>query len=113
MYILNIVYHNFHDNEVFTNAWDETVALRGSQEVASCILKHLQNIGNQKHIIAYSDICTGQNRNIILTVTWLKILQSVENNADIIEHKILILEPSFLPNYSDFEVIEMSLKKII
>ena len=66
------------------NAWDETVrerTSRGSQEVASCILKHLKNIRNQKHIIAYSGMCAGQNRNMKLAVTWFKIVQSAENNA--------------------------------
>ena len=43
---------------------------RGAQEVASCLLKHLKNIRIQKHIIAYSDICTGQNKNIKLLATW-------------------------------------------
>ena len=37
-----------NDNEVYMYAWDETVA--------------------SKHIIASSDICTGQNRNIKLAV---------------------------------------------
>ena len=59
MLILNLGCHNFHDNEVYMYAWDEAVASRVSQEVASCILKDLKNIRNQKHIIAYSDMCTG------------------------------------------------------
>ena len=84
---------------------------RGSQEVASYILKHLRIIRNQKHIIAYSDICTGQNRNIKLVVTWLKIVQSTENNADIIDHKFLLSGHSFLLNNSDFGVITMALRK--
>ena len=82
--------------------WDETVASRGPQELASCILKKLKNIRNQKHIISYSDMYTGQNRNIKLAVTWLKIVQSAENNADIVDHKFLLSGHSFLPNDSDF-----------
>ena len=102
MYILNLGCHNFHDNQVYVYAWNETVASRGSQEVASCILKHLKSIRNQKHIIAYSDICTGQNRNIKVAVTWLKIVQLAVNNADIIGHKFLLSVYSFLPNDCDF-----------
>lgn len=111
MYIYNLGCHNFHDNEVYMYAWDETVASRGSQEVGSCILKHLKKLRNHKHIIAYSDMCTGQNRNIKLALTWLKIVQSAENNADIIDHKFLLSGHSFLPNDSDFGVIEMALRK--
>ena len=55
-----------NDNEVYMYAWDETVA--------------------SKHIIAYNDR-TGPNSNIKLAVTWLKIMQSAENNTDIIDHK--------------------------
>uniref|UniRef100_A0A1B0FA47 Uncharacterized protein n=1 Tax=Glossina morsitans morsitans TaxID=37546 RepID=A0A1B0FA47_GLOMM len=109
--ILNLGCHNFHDNEVYMYAWDETVTSRGSQEVAYCILKHLKNLRNQKRIIAYSDMCTGQNKNIKLAVTWLKIVQSAGNNANIIDHKFLLSEHSFLPNGSDSGVIEMALRK--
>ena len=36
--------------------WDETTASRGPQEVASCILAHMENITTtQKYVIAYSD----------------------------------------------------------
>ena len=66
MYILNQGFHNFHNNKVNMYVWNETIASRGSQEVASCCLKHLQNVTTRKHIIAYSDMCTGQNRNIKL-----------------------------------------------
>lgn len=38
---------------------------RGSQDVASCLVKHLAKFAStHEHIILYSDSCTGQNRNI-------------------------------------------------
>ena len=54
MYVLNMEIQNFHDDNVHMYIWDETIASKGSQ--GSCILKHLQNLRNQKHI-AYSDVC--------------------------------------------------------
>jgi len=63
MYVLNEGFHNFHDNKINMYVWDETTTSRGSQEIASCCLRHLQNI-TQSHVIAYSDMCTGQNRNL-------------------------------------------------
>lgn len=91
--------------------WDETIASRGAQEVVSCILKHIKNLRSEKHIIAYSDMCTGQNRNIKVALMWLKIVQALDNNVEIIDHKFLISGHSFLPNDRDFGVVEMALKK--
>ncbi|KYM75996.1 hypothetical protein ALC53_13481 [Atta colombica] len=47
--VLNEGFHNFHDNKVNM----------GSQEIASCCSRHLQNVTTQSHVIAYSDMCTG------------------------------------------------------
>lgn len=46
--------------------WNESIASRGSQEIASCIFRHIKEkvpTDTQK-IIAYSDSCFGQNKNI-------------------------------------------------
>ena len=41
--------------------WDKITASRGSPEIASCCLRHLQNVTTQNHVKAYSDMCTGKN----------------------------------------------------
>ncbi|KAF8783392.1 hypothetical protein HNY73_013557 [Argiope bruennichi] len=56
MYVLNQGFHNFHNDEINMYVWDDTIAYRGAQEVASCCLKHLQTVTTPKHIIAYSDM---------------------------------------------------------
>lgn len=111
MYVLNEGFHNFHDNKVNMYVWDETIASRGSQEVASCCLRHLENVTTQCHVIAYSDMCTGQNRNLLMALMWLKVVQSSESNIDIIDHKFLLSGHSYLPNDADFGIIEMALRK--
>lgn len=111
MYVLNQGFHNFHNDEVNMYVWDETIASRGSQEVASCCLMHLQNVTTQKHIIAYSDMCTGQNRNIKLALMWMKIVQSSDNEINTVDHKFLLSGHSFLPNDRDFGVVEMAIRK--
>jgi len=88
--------------------WDETIASRGAQEIVSCILKHVKNLRSERHIIAYSDMCAGKNRNIKVALMWLKIVKTLENNVEIIDHKFLISGHSFLPNDRDFGVVEMS-----
>ena len=82
------------------------------KKIVSCILKHV-NLRSERRIIDYSDMCTGQNRNIKVALMWLKIVQTLENNVEIIDHKFLISGHSFFPNDRDFGVVEMSLKKII
>ena len=91
--------------------WDKITASRGSQEIPSCCLRHLQNVTTQNHVIAYSDMCTGQNRNIQMALMWFRIVQSSENNIEIIDHKFLISGHSYLLNDADFGVIEMALRK--
>lgn len=90
MYVYNLGFHNFHDDNVKLYVWDETTASRGAQEVASCILVHMQDITTQKHVIAYSDACSGQNRNIKVALTWMKIAQSSNNNIETVDHKFLV-----------------------
>ena len=61
MYVLNKGFHNFHDGKVSMYMWDKITASRGSPEIASCCLRHLQNVTTQNHVKAYSNMCTGKN----------------------------------------------------
>jgi hypothetical protein len=42
MYVLNLGFHNFHNDNVDMFVWEETTASRASQEVAFCFIKHLR-----------------------------------------------------------------------
>jgi len=111
MYVLNLGIHNFHNDNVYMYVWDETIASRGAQEIVSCILKHVKNLRSERHIIAYSDMCAGKNRNIKVALMWLKIVKTLENNVEIIDHKFLISGHSFLPNDRDFGAGKNFIKK--
>jgi hypothetical protein len=110
MYDLNLGFHNFHNDNIDMYIWEETTASRGSQEVASC-MKHLKNVTTQKHVIAYRNSCPGQNHNSKLALTWMKILQSPDNNIRITDHKFLMSGHSFWPNHCDFGTVEMAIRK--
>ena len=58
-----------------TNVWDETIASRGAEENASCLLKYCREkaLAGVTSLQAYSDACGGQNRNYN-TVTMTTIL---------------------------------------
>ena len=111
MFVYNLRFHNFHNENAKMYVWDETIASSGSQEIASCILKHIQDITTQKHVMAYSDACTGQNRNINIALIWLKIVQPSDNNVETVDHKFMVSGHSFLPNDRDFGLIETKIKK--
>ena len=112
MYLNNLGFHNCHDDNVKMYVWDETTASIGAHEVASCILVHMEiTTTTQKHIIAYSDACSGQNCNIKVALTWMKIAQSSNNNIETVDHNFLVSGHSFLPNDRDFGLIKMKIKK--
>lgn len=54
--------------------WDETIAFKESQEVASFCLTHFEKLTTQSHVIAYSDMCTEQNLNLQMALMWLKVV---------------------------------------
>uniref|UniRef100_A0A1B0BZH4 Uncharacterized protein n=1 Tax=Glossina palpalis gambiensis TaxID=67801 RepID=A0A1B0BZH4_9MUSC len=111
MYVYILGFHNFHNENAKMYTWDETIASRGSQEVASCILKHIRDITTQKYVIAYSDACSGQNRNINIALIWLKIVHLSDNNVETVDHKFMVSGYSFLPNDRDFGLIETKIKE--
>lgn len=70
--------------------WCENVASRGSQEIASCLFEHFEkNLPkNTQKLILRSDTCSGQNRNIKLTLMLKKFLStwSYEDLTSIEQH---------------------------
>ena len=102
MYMYNLGVHCFNTDEGFMYVWDESNGGRGSQEIATVVKKHLKdNTFNHKHIL-YSYSCCGQNRNIKMLLTFLKLVHDPDISANIIGHKFMVSGHSFLPNYSEF-----------
>lgn len=105
----NFAVHNMGKNYVTMFLWNESVAKRGSAEIASCIFKYVlinfAPIQNQdRKLIIWSDRCVGQNNNwrmlsILHYVMQLGYFTSVEQ-------KFLCSGHSFLPCDRDFALIE-------
>lgn len=110
MYAYNLGIHDLAKDFGYFYVWDETLASRGSQEIACCLLKHLKLFGTDlKHVIIFSDTCTGQNRNIKMALSIMKFLQSDNNNIiEVIEQKFLVSGHSFLANDRDFGSVELA-----
>lgn len=112
MYVYNLGCHDLSTGKGYMYAWDETVASRGSQEISSCIIKHINtHAASANKIIMYSDSCTGQNRNIKVTLSLLRLVSREDNGIETIDHKFMVSGHSYLPNDTDFASIENCSKK--
>lgn len=108
MYVYNLGCHELRRDLGFMYVWDETIASRGSQEVGSCVMKHIQTQASKaKHLVMYSDACTGQNRNLKFALFLMKLAACPDNSIEVIDHKFMVSGHSFLPNDSDFGSIEL------
>lgn len=112
MYVYNLGIHIMHSRYGVMYMWDETQASRGSQEIASCLVKHIKLYASEfKHIILYSDCCGGQNRNIKVALTLMKLVSCPDVEIETIDHKFLVTGHTYLPNDADFGIIEASVQK--
>lgn len=90
--------------------WDETIASRGADEVASCLSHYIKKNVTTSHLIMYSDQCGGQNKNIKMSLNCLKMV-SIENyKISKIDHKFLVSGHSYLRCDQDFGLIERNKK---
>lgn len=99
--------HDCGKNVGYFLSWHEGIASRGSQEIASCIStwfeKYVAADCEDKipeSIAAYADSCGGQNRNIIIAVMWLYLVQKYKLKT--VDQHYMVSGHSFLPSDTDF-----------
>jgi len=61
-------------------------------------------------LIMWSDSCEGQNRNIKISLSLLKLVQDMVVPFEVITQKFLESGHSFLPNDADFSDVEKRLQ---
>ena len=108
MYTILVVIHSMQRMATcLCGIWDVTEGERGAQELDTCVVKHLEaNAKDHERVILYSDCCGGQNRNIKMALSLLKYVNNSNNKTKITEHKFLESGYSYLPNDSDFGLVE-------
>lgn len=103
----NFCIHNIKTGESTMFLWYQTVAKRGSIEVASCLKKWLdmeRERGVFTRLIVVSDNCAGQNKNINLVLMYLRELHS--RRLFDIDHVYLVPGYSFMECGRSFGNIE-------
>ena len=112
LWTYNLGIHCCSTGEGFMHVWDESIASRGSQEVGTCIVKHIKEIASgATRLVLYSDACGGQNRNINIVALWLYITASKDFSYEVVDHKFMISGHSYLPNDRDFGSIESARRR--
>ncbi|MCG8048776.1 MAG: hypothetical protein N0E48_24730, partial [Candidatus Thiodiazotropha endolucinida] len=85
----NLTVYSLADSKGTCYIWNETHGQRGASEIGTCVLTHLNSLpSNIRHVILYSDCCSGQNRNQYLASGLLNTV-SVHPHIQIIEQKFL------------------------
>lgn len=91
LWTFNFTMHDGATNKADCFIWNETIAKRGANDIASCIYKCLLHLPeNVKHVILYSDSCPGQNRNSYVCAMFEKVLED-HPGIEVIDHKFLVV----------------------
>lgn len=108
----NFGIHICNSDNAIMCVWPESVASRGSDEIASCLLKAVPLIeegAGKRKLIVYSDSCVGQNKNFTITGLWMYTIDC--GWFEEIEHTFLVPGHTFLPCDADFGIIEKVKRK--
>lgn len=107
----NLTVYELQSNRGFCYFWHEGESGRGSNEIASCVLKYLRQVDEEgkKHVVLFSDTCGGQNRNKIFSTALIHFI-ATSKNIEKIEHKYFESGHSQMECDSMHSAIERSFK---
>lgn len=103
--------HDLGNDEAFMYTYLETEAKKGSNEVTSMLLHYLKNNIHNRSLVIFSDGCPGQNKNYVM-LHFLYSLVHVLKIVDSVEYVFPMRGHSYLPNDSDFALIEKKKRRL-
>lgn len=109
--VLNFGIQDLTSEQAYMYVWHEGIASRGPQEVASCLKMYVKKYVQCNKLIAWSDSCGGQNRNIKIVLAYMYLVAQPDILVDTIIHKFCVSGHSYLPNDRDFSQIENKIRK--
>ncbi|KAJ8936756.1 hypothetical protein NQ314_012176 [Rhamnusium bicolor] len=91
LWTLNLTIHCDTTGQSYCMIWDETLGLRGGNEISSCIIKWaLQNLNEKvEELTIWSDNCSGQNRNKMIIPAYMWLLNEIPT-LKVINHQYLL-----------------------
>jgi len=98
-------------NRAYFHIWAENEGGRGCSEVGSALLAFLDSsncLNKSKHLVAWSDSCSGQNKNFVIVCLWQLLLLC---GFEIIDHKFPEPGHTFLDSDRDFAHVEQNVRK--
>ena len=108
----NLTVYDYRNGQGYFNVWAETTAMRGSNEIASCVYRYLERITKEgvKKVTLFSDSCGGQNRNKnFLTMLWYALRKF---EFEEIEHIFFMSGHSQIESDSMHSVTELSSRHV-
>ncbi|KAK4887836.1 hypothetical protein RN001_004107 [Aquatica leii] len=78
IWMYNLGIYDGKTGKSFMNMWTEDVAKRGSDEIASCLLKFIKEHfpTPSKNLLVFTDNCGGQNKNWTIMTLWFHLVRS-------------------------------------
>ncbi|VEN41695.1 unnamed protein product [Callosobruchus maculatus] len=114
LWTYNLVIHDSTIQKAYCMMWDESIAGRGENEVASCVLKWAKICDipeTVQDLIIWSDNCPSQNRNFHMVMCYLYLLK-MKPSLKTISHKFLTKGHTHLEADVDHALIERERKRI-
>ena len=113
MSLYNLCIYDLNLKQANCFLWDETMAKKGSEEVCSCILKwfHIRRERGDTFtkLRIFADNCYGQNKNIYVILSMLRLIHSQALEKVTIE--FMVVGHSYLPCDRAFGSIEKKIQK--
>ncbi|KAJ8969097.1 hypothetical protein NQ314_001929 [Rhamnusium bicolor] len=113
LWTLNLTIHCDTTGQSYCMIWDETLGLRGGNEISSCIIKWaLQNLNeNVEELTIWSDNCSGQNRNKMIIPAYMWLLNEIPT-LKVINHKYLLKGHTHMEADTVHAIIERKRKRL-
>ncbi|KAK5646174.1 hypothetical protein RI129_004638 [Pyrocoelia pectoralis] len=108
---LNFTIFEITSRNGFCYFWHEGIAMRGANEIATCLLDYLSSLPAGKDVIFYSDNCVGQNKNKIVISMYLYAINKTQLKS--ITHKFLTVGHTQNEGDSMHSVIEKAKKRML
>ena len=82
----NFTVYNSTNKEGHCYYWNESIAKKGANEIASCLYSFLMKHDKYDRVFLFCDGCAGQNKNSILPAMLMEFLNNSQNIQEITMH---------------------------